>query len=361
MNAIQEKKIFSIQLKPTSLDISKRWYFDAYIITHNGKDKKRVRLYGNINKGTTVDERLKLADQFIKTLNAEVPQMERESILKKALVVSSVHFRFKTVSAYQTVLTYWLKFLKGKPDKNATAETVNDFIYWLYKNGTNQNTIAKYRNTLFTLYNKAFKLGYCTFNPVEKVPGIRRNPVSLQYFTDKQILNLKNEIRQENPQLWLCVQLLFYCFIRPGEIRFLKISDINLDYSFIEIRAEFSKNKKTQKVAIPDKFAKELEFIRNFPNNYYLVSKSGRPGADQLSIKWIYNAHLAFLQRLKITGRYSFYSWKHTGVVKCVQAGLNIRDIQNQLRHHSLDMVQIYLQNLGVLQSEDLKKKYPTL
>lgn len=62
-----------------------------------------------------------------------------------------------------------------------------------------------------------------------------------------------------------------------------------------------------------------------------------------------------------IQGHYSFYSLKHTGVVRAVKAGVNIKEIQLQLRHHSLDMVNEYLKNLGVFDLEDIELKLPAL
>lgn len=357
----QEKKFYSVKLKTSNLDLNKRWYLECLEHTHNKYKSKRTVLYGHINRGCTIDERLSIANELTNTLKKQGVVTAQKSILQDALNVAALELRFKTISAYQTVITCFLEYLNGKSDIIVNTEIINNFLVWLKGRGIINNTIAKYRNTLYTLYNKAINQGLTNYNPVQKVKPIKKHPKSLMYFSDVQINLLKSEISKNNTQLWLCVQLLFYCFIRPNEQRFLKVGDVNLDYGFIEIPAEFSKNKKTQKVAIPTVFLKELQFIRVFPTNFYLLSAAGTCGKNHLTMKWIYSNHRKYLQKLQIIGRYSFYSWKHTGVVKCVQNGLNIRDIQNQLRHHSLDMVQVYLKNLGVLQSVELKEKYPIL
>lgn len=358
----QEKKFFSVKLKTCNNNLSKRWYLECWHYTHNGTNKKRTFVYGNINKGVTIEERLLLAEQLIKEIHiTKTAVTVKQSILNDTLNRASLDLRFKSISAYRTVITCFLKYLSDTPDNTVSSQRITDFLLHIKNNGLSNNTISKYRNTLFTLYNKAIYYEFINYNPVQKIKPIKRDSKSLMYFSDKQIELLKIAISKENKQLWLCVQLLYYCFIRPGEQRFLKVRDVNLDYGFIEVPAEISKNKKTQKVAIPTIFLKELEFIKKYPPNYYLLSSTGTCGTGPISMKWIYTHHKRYLSKLQIVGRYSFYSWKHTGVVKCVQFGLNIRDIQNQLRHHSLDMVQIYLKNLGVLQSVELKEKYPTL
>jgi hypothetical protein len=71
--------------------------------------------------------------------------------------------------------------------------------------------------------------------------------------------------------------------------------------------------------------------------------------------------HTKVLDDLKIRGNYAFYSWKHTGVVKAVMSGINIKELQLQLRHHSLDMVNEYLKNLGILQSKSIIERFPSI
>lgn len=358
---VQEKKFFSVKIKPITLDINRRWFLECIEMV-NPYRKKRTVIYGHINRGKTVDERLRIANELIDTLQkVGAVEKKEKSILQQTLNVASLQMRFKTISAYQTVITYYLEFLNNRSDLHANTKTINEFLLWLQSRKISNNTIAKYRNTLFTLYNKAIDLELTKHNPVQKVKAMKRSPKSLMYFSDAQMQQLKAAILKDNQQLWLGVQLLFYCFIRPTEQRGLKIMDINLDYDFIEIPAEISKNKKTQKVVIPAIFKKDLEFIRNYPKSFYVLGKNGTCGREPIGIKWLNDQHSRYLKQLQITGRFAFYSWKHTGVVKCVQSGLNIRDIQNQLRHHSLDMVQEYLKNLGVLQSIDLKNKYPAL
>jgi len=58
---------------------------------------------------------------------------------------------------------------------------------------------------------------------------------------------------------------------------------------------------------------------------------------------------------------YQVYSWKHTGAVACVLAGIGLKALQSQLRHHSLDQVNEYLRQLGVGDFENLRRDFPAL
>lgn len=359
MTNTREKKFFAPELKSRGNDLTKRWRVEYFEPTHNNQGKKRIVVYGDINQADTIEERIRRGYALINSLR--FTKDGAKNIFDRVIEVGALQWRPKTLSSYQTVAKYYNEYLGKQSMEMATENTITSFFIYLQRKGVHTNTIAKYRNTLYTLYAKAVAMNLMAFNPVVKVAGIKRSPQSLAYFSDPQIKRLKDYITGINGQLWLAVQFLYYCFIRPGEMRLLKISSINFEYGFIEVPKEISKNKKTEKVAIPEDFLNEIQWLKDYPNNAYILSKSKKPGTEPVSPKWINYNHSVVLAQLKITGKYAFYSWKHTGVVKCVQAGLNIRDIQNQLRHHSLDMVQEYLKGLGVLQSKDLKYRYPKL
>ena len=352
----QEKKFFLPVLRTYKEDISKRWRVEYLEPIYNGLSARRVVLYGDINKGTTIEDRYRRAERLIVSLRFK-PQKASLNLLQKVIAIQSISWRPKTVSAYKTVEKAFTEYLgKVTPDK-VTEQHVHGFLIHLSKSPISGNRVEKYRKMLHTLYARAVEHKLCSVNPVTLTKGNKAEHKSLYFFSDQQIAQFKKA--QMPSQLRLAIQFLFYTFIRPGELRCLRIQDINFEYGFIEIPSEFSKNRKTQKVLIPAEFSVLLEGLKVFPNSFYIFSKGGLPGKLQIGVNWFNNEHRKVLDQLKIRGRYAFYSWKHTGVVKAVQAGCNLKDLQLQLRHHSLDMVNEYLKNLGVLMSEDLRTKFP--
>lgn len=355
----QVKKFYAPEIFDNSGDLNSRWYIFYYKPHPENSNKPlRVRIYGGLNYLQTAESRYIKANEIISKLKLNSPKLP--TFFEKVFEYESLNWRKKTISAYKTVVKYYLEYLDKKSPEHATKQDLVEFFLKLHKKGTSKNTIEKYRSSLFTLYEKAITYDLVSINPVKKVKRTKRQPLSLMYFNDEQIDRLKESI-ELNAQLWLATQLIYYCFIRPGEQRLLKISDINFDSGYIEIRADISKNKKTEKVVIPSFLLEKLQYLKQYNNNYFVLSKTSVPGQEPVSEKWICDNHRKILNRLQIRGRYAFYSWKHTGVVKCVQSGMNIRDIQNQLRHHSLEMVMEYLKNLGVMQSIDLKYNFPSL
>lgn len=355
---IHDKKIFSPELRTYGEDISKRWRVEYWTPTHNGTASKRVVIYGKINTGTTIEERYRIGLEIIDSLDY-TPKVVSKNILQQVLDFGAMEWRPKTLSAYKTVVELFIPFLKKKLPEHSTDQTINDFLMSVFKNTKSSKTVNKYRNILYLLFNRAITMSLIRVNPVKKIPRKKSQATSLLYFNDAHIAAFRSA--SLDPQLWLAIRFCFYCFIRPGEMRHLRIADINFDYGFVELNSSYSKNKKTEKVIVPISFLKEIEHLKNYSGNSFVLSRSGEPGAVQIATNWIYNTHKAALKMLKIVGRYSFYSWKHTGAVKAVRAGINLKDLQLQLRHHSLDMVNEYLKQLGVTDSEDLRTRYPSL
>jgi len=174
---------------------------------------------------------------------------------------------------------------------------------------------------------------------------------------------LKDYLTKNEPQLWLFVQFIYYCFIRLGELLYLKIADIDFDEAKVLIRGEISKNKKSQYVIIPQQFYKELiELkIQTYHPNFYIFGKHGIPSAEKHRKDYFSKRHTQITRSLGISNMYSLYSWKHTGAIDVIKAGINVKDLQLQLRHHSLEMVDVYLRSLGVMEAEGIRNNYPTL
>lgn len=114
-------------------------------------------------------------------------------------------------------------------------------------------------------------------------------------------------------------------------------------------------------VRIPNQLLKILleRKIHTYPQNYFLFGKEGKPGAKLCGINHFSRKHLDILRKMGYSTDYSLYSWKHIGVVSAVLAGINLKELQLQLRHHSLDQVQEYLKHLEVMDSEALRDKFP--
>jgi len=365
----EEKKFFVPALYPESHDFSKYWFVYYNVPVKGSNRAKRIKVYGRLNRISSLEERLAHAEELMNEIAEKHPQPfpkgKPVSDLMAILEKYKPMYRPKTYLDHRTKIRkfeYWLE-KKGLKADRITTKNANEFLLSLFSLGRKSGTVYSYRKALISLYSKwvneeTHKL---KTNPFSGCMVIKRTPESLMYYNDSQIKILKEKLCSIDPQVWLVAQLGYYCFIRPGEVRGLKVADFNLDMGIIRIPASVSKNQKTEQVLIPQAFLPSLQFLRNFDPDFYIIGKEGVPGTKRWGKNRFNNQHREALKACDIRGKYALYSWKHTGVVKAVKAGINIVDLKNQLRHHSLDMVQEYLKNLGVLDSLEIRNNFPSL
>ena len=320
------------------------------------------KVYGNINRFNTIAERKQAADVLISILRVEVievsVQYQVNTDLLEVLRKMSFTMRPKSISTYRTKLLHFGNWLiKNNIDdfRAINADLVlKYFDSILIKQATTYNS---YVSTIKTILRYAHRYGFLKKKLI--LDTIKRPEVkcSQRYFRSNEMALLKEKL-QEYPMQWMATQLLFYCFIRPGEMRELKVGDIDVDRSVIVLRGAISKNKKTQSVVIPNQFLQSVkQWIHGLPQDYYMINKSATP----LKRDFISKQHRKILHAAGYGKGYSFYSWKHTGAVQASNSGIHLKDLQMQLRHHSLDMVNEYLKQMGAVDSIDLRTKYPTL
>lgn len=340
-----EKKIFS--LRPRSRSLATRWYLQFEI---NGKLYKR---YGDINSYETRGGRLEAAERLrtelkIEFYNKVFPIKDR---LYKLIDDRKLILRKKT---YQTYISKLDVFFEWLGSRGVEEETILEFFYWI-QSTRSANTYMKYVH-LFKKLLKEEGLG----SLMNEVKHLRIQPNSALYFQKHQVLRLKNRIPAKYPDLWFCCQLLYYCFIRPGEQRMMKVNDILFDDWKIRMRAEITKNKKTQFVTIPVPFRAEIKNLMERGPNEWLFPDL-RDGTKPIGPNTMNKRHRKILNEAGFSVDHKLYSWKHTGAVACVKAGISLKELQIQLRHHSLKEVDEYLKQLGVYDLERLEADFPPL
>jgi integrase len=202
-------------------------------------------------------------------------------------------------------------------------------------------------------------------SPVFDLPDTRRkNDQAPRPIHEGDIDGLVEEIKKDR-QLFLTIQLEYYCFMRPGqEIRLARVGWFDLVASRIYVPAEVVKTNEDKIVIIPDVFREYLmkEWkLHQFPDYYYLIGKNGIPGPEYLGSNNLRNRFNTIRDRLKLPTKYKLYSWKHTGNSAAQDAGISMEARQKQNGHRSLRSTEEYTKNKIGFRSFELEKNFPKL
>lgn len=92
------------------------------------------------------------------------------------------------------------------------------------------------------------------------------------------------------------------------------------------------------------------------------IGKDGKPSKDIIPINRLGDLHKTVLERLHMpTSDYKMYSWKNTGIIEAIKAGIDLVSLQRQVRHHSLDQLNQYLVKVGAIHCADLHTHFKTI
>lgn len=337
-------------------DLNKKWYVHYY---DNGK---RIRIYTSINRHKSGKERREAAqliiDEIILKQKLTYKSRTRRTV-EEYLNHKKNFLRPKSYQDHKSKVTAFFNFLGFDEFNN---QSVRNFFHKLMASKS-PTTYNNYRVVLRQLFRESMQLTSEEleelFNGINSVKAISVPPTPFSLSTIQQ---LKQCILTHCPSLWLVCQLQYYCFIRPNEIRNLKVADIILEESKIMVHASFSKNKKTRYPVIPPVFYDELkkEIKSRVLGEYLCPSSKGifiQAGKNTYRFQ-----HHRILERLGIPkSRYKLYSWKPTGMLHAKKNGASMKFLKEQAGHYSIDQTDSYLRSVGWRDDDNSSKLFPKI
>lgn len=362
---MKQKKLVATEyvLRTYGDNLNIKWCFEWY-----DESGKRCKKYGDINKFKTIGERYKEAERFKLQLESGLKQAakpDRSVLYEHINPFLDKHIaplRATTRKGYKTVFLIFEAWIlkngyKSLHPKKITKQIADDYCRYLeVDRGVENATYNKHINVIDMLFDYLVKEEIITKSPFQFVKMKPKNHISVSAFKDKDVKLLKELLKEKNTTVYISCMVDMYAFIRPNEIRNLRLKDIDLENNLITVDKSFSKNKKTQKVSIVGALHEILaDYIGACKEqDFFLLSKAGRPGPTQISSKYVVQHHNRILQKEGYDiAKFKPYSWKHTGNALAYKNGASIRFLKLQNRHHSEVMTEIYIKSIV---PEDLVK-----
>lgn len=362
----------------------KRWYVYFYTLNDQGK-KERNRLYGYVNlKRHRKDRKKRL--EMLETLRQEVtrelnrgrvitdtrPQAfeihNKTSIgqfIKKCIADKKKYQRVRSRQATKYILGRFTVFLEEKelidyPASFITRTHIKDYRNHILDTPCSNRTANDHMIEVKALFN------YIINNyddVIEKNPcrGIRKLPQDSEKnkaFTMKQTEDLRQWMTDTDPQLLFFCKFIVYCFMRPTEIRKLKIKYFDLDEGRIIVPAGIIKNRAMIKF-IPKVFLEELkERLAGKDPEHYLFTNHREPGSKMIGINNMTRRFKKGKDKLGLGKEYTMYGFKHTFIGHLVRNGLKAKDIMPYSSHETMEGFETYARDIKADRPKDISSKY---
>jgi integrase len=277
--------------------------------------------------------------------------------------------RPKTINTYKAkarILLTWLenRQLHDYHPKYLSMPMIKAFSEYLVLNRQVHNrTFNAYVQTFSTIWEFMISKNVAEQNVWKGISKKRFQSKSQRPFSPEQSERIVQFLGKVNPWLLFYCEFQYHTLIRPcSEQPQIRVSDIDFHAHELIVRGEISKNKKTQRVAIPDQLmARVTEFqIQNSPGDYFVFGKYG-PSPTPVGKDYFSKMFREVLTKLKIGKDWSMYSWKHTMNQRAAMQGIPVKELQIQNRHHSLDQMDAYLKGLTVRDAKNLFDNIPKM
>ena len=288
---------------------------------------------------------------LIETLNEinqgtykEIPKTKFREFSRTWLkTYAEVHVKTSTLARYRDIINRLLIPAWGHVYlSNLTAIQIQNFLAERLK-AVSPQTVSIEIGLIKGMFKHACHLGYIKVNPSEHTKRPRVTRAGIEILKPEEIAKLLAEISGRYRLAFLTCILTG---LRAGELWALRWPDIDFQALQIDVRQSLwrgqfqtPKSKSSmRRIDIPEKLAHEIEKWRlaSRPNDQDLVfpNTQGRPACHDNVVK----RH--FEPALKRAGfrHVSFHSLRHTNASMRISAGQNIKYIQTQLGHSSIQI-----------------------
>jgi integrase len=270
-----------------------------------------------------------------------------------------------TYNYYKRLAEYLSKWPDGKVRLDKITRSHGKAIQtYLIDSGLSNKSVNNYVSMLGTIMNEAIEEELISNNALAQIKSLPIQKGKHYPFTQNQLANIIRTLQQEDPQTALFVSFIFYLLARPNkEIRLLKIGDIM--ESSIRIRSEHMKTRRGRFVAIPNHLQELIDYYKlcSYEPDLYIFGQSNAPGAVPRGKTYFYRRNIKVLKSLNYTDKeYDLYSYKHSGVIALVMAGIDVEFIRAQCGHSNLSQTSRYLKDIGAIRgNEELVNNYPKI
>lgn len=334
-------------------DLSKHWYI--YYKLGN----KRIKKYGNINRIKDVDGRQRALDelqcyhQYL--LDKEYLYTVRRMLYNNLERLREVkEWRKKTYQTHKSKLDQLVAYA-DKRERKIDKELISNFLRKLRRelHGVTYNRYCAEISRWLTDIGKA-----------DLMPAVERKKSKskpARFLQSHQLNMLRSRIQHEHPELWLAIQYMYNCAIRPGELRLLQALHVMIDEEKIWVPADIAKTGIERYARIPKGFLPVIVYVRSMPPSGYLFTSPRYPDKPT-GVNYFSRKIRRFMDELGFDTSFKpCYSWRHTAAMNGVKDKIPYHQMKDQWGHASLDQFIQYIRQFGVDDRDEFAEKFTAI
>ena len=239
----------------------------------------------------------------------------------------------RTQQSYLSFIARLARFFGVSPDQ-LTREHLDEFQHELIRQGVGQSTLIGAVAAMRFFYNKTLQRNW----KIESVLGPKKLKQLPEVLTVDEVARLLAAVYPE--KLRMLLTTMYSCGLRVSEATRLTIQDIDSQRMVIRVRQ--GKGHKDRYVPLGDSLLRELRdyWKQERPTTFLFP---GSRADTQLTLGSVRHAFRRASEIAGIEAPCSTHILRHSYATHCLQAGMDLRTIQQVLGHTSLQTTSIYM------------------
>jgi integrase/recombinase XerC len=260
-----------------------------------------------------------------------------------------------TIKSYREDLMQLVSYLREQRRKDAlevadwSMRALRGWLVWLHEQGYSRSTIARRLAAARAFGRFLCRQGALQSNPAQSLRGPRQERKLPQFLTQEQIHRL---LQVPFPSTWqglrdrAIIEVLYSAGLRVSELVGLDVDDVELREGFLHVRGKGKRERlallgPAAQQALTEWLAAREAFLQQRRTRQTPAVFVNRFGT-RLSSRSVGRLLQTYLHRAGIETRTSPHTLRHTFATHLLDAGADIRGVQELLGHKQLTTTQIY-------------------
>lgn len=271
-------------------------------------------------------------DEYVKYLKAEV---SRGSKREKTFVDYSNRLKhFKKWACFHNIV------LIGQCDTTVIENYLEHRMTYDAVSARTRNNDRTFLSAFFTWCTRRH---YIIENPCSRIGNKKTKEKIRKPLSDIELARIKEYLSVNDRFFLLAVYMVYYSLIRPKELSWLRLSDIDIENQVVVVPDKYSKNRCTEPVGLNSAIVDlmiELNIFK-YPRHYFVFGYEMRPSEERRDERQFRERWNKLRDKLNIPRNRHFYSLKDSGIIDLLtQEGVVVA--RDQARHHDVRVTNLY-------------------
>ena len=230
------------------------------------------------------------------------------------------------------------------------TDNIRDFLSYLYRQKVKKITANRKLSSLRAFYKYVLRIGKIKNNPAEMIQALKAEKYMPQFLSvDEtfQLLNAKGDNSISALRDHAMLELFYSSGLRLSELAGLNVTDFDFSQTLVKLRGKGKKERivpvgKPALQAIEDYIKKTAEARKKYEDNMFKNPLFLNARGERITARSIARIVDASTVKSGIGRKISPHALRHTFATHLLNAGADLRSIQELLGHESLSTTQKY-------------------